>query len=220
MITLKDINKRYGDKVIFENFNLAIDQNKSTVILGESGSGKTTLVKIIMGLTDFDGSAEGVGKDFAVVFQNNVLAPNLTVKENLTLVNPTVDAEKALETVGLLEVKNDYVKTLSAGMARRVAIARALCVDAPILILDEPFINLDLALKYSLMEKIRNIAKEKNQTVIMITHDVAEASYMADRVIALSGGKVIYDKECDFSKREKTQKQLFKLMIGQNAFGE
>lgn len=213
MIKLIDISKRYGDKIIFENFNLEIEENKCTVILGESGSGKTTLANILLKLTDYEGVIEGNLKDVTVVFQNNMLAKNLTVSQNLLLVNPDCNVDEILTQVGLIDVKDAYIKTLSAGMQRRVAIARAMCVNAPVLILDEPFVNLDLALKYSLMEKIKNRAKEQNQTVIMITHDIGEAVTMADKVMILSGGQIVFTKDCIEEEREQNHKQLFDLMI-------
>ncbi len=216
MINLKNITKSYDNtKKVFENFNLDIEQGKCTVILGESGSGKTTLAKIILGTTGYSGEVIGVSNDISVVFQNNVLVPNLTVSQNLMLVNPTVNVKEALNLVELSDVENAYIKTLSAGMKRRVAIARAISTNTPLMILDEPFINLDLALKYSLMAKIKNLIKARNQTVIMITHDIGEASFMADRALALFDGKIVFDKECDFEDRENTQKELFNLMIGQ-----
>ena len=124
MLSLKNITKKYGEKTVFESFNLDIEENKITVILGESGSGKTTLLNMIAGLTDFNGEIAGTEK-VSMVFQRDRLVPHLTVKENILLINETADVSALLESVGLFGAENLYPKDLSAGMARRVAIIRA-----------------------------------------------------------------------------------------------
>ena len=87
MISLKNITKRYCEKTVFNNFNLDIEENKITVILGESGSGKTTLLNMLAGITDFDGEISGVYGGVSMVFQRDRLVPHLTVKENILLVS-------------------------------------------------------------------------------------------------------------------------------------
>ena len=194
MISLKNITKKYGDKTVFDKFNLNIEENEITVILGESGSGKTTLLNMIADLTDFDGEISGAEK-VSMVFQRDRLVPHLTVKENILLVNENADVKNLLDSVGLTGAENLYPKQLSAGMARRVAIIRAFSHPAPVLLMDEPLINLDLSLKFSLLEKIKELQNATGKTVIMVTHDVKEAAYFNGRVMVLkSGGKVILDK--------------------------
>lgn len=195
MISLKNITKKYGDKTVFENFNLNIEENKITVILGESGSGKTTLLNILARLTDFGGEISGV-ENVSMVFQRDRLVPHLTVRENILLVNESADVKSLLDSVGLIGAENLYPKELSAGMARRVAIIRAFSHPAPVLLMDEPLVNLDLALKFSLLEKIKELQAATGKTVIMVSHDVKEAAYFSGRIIVLkSGGKVILDKK-------------------------
>ena len=194
MIQLKNIKKAYDDKLVYDNFNLQLEEGKITVVLGESGSGKTTLMNILMGLTDFEGEIINIPNKFSVVFQTNVLVPSLTVEENIKLVNPNADVESLLKM----------------GMLRRVAIVRALSVNADMLLLDEPFINLDLSLKNHLINVIKNRVKEQNETLLMITHDIKEAVLMGDRIVVISDGKKIYEKDVD---GEKTEKEIFDLMI-------
>lgn len=195
MISLKNITKKYGDKTVFHNFNLDIEENEITVILGESGSGKTTLLNMIARLTDFSGEISGAGQ-VSMVFQRDRLVPHLTVRENILLINENTDVKRMLESVGLNGAENLYPKELSAGMARRVAIIRAFSHPAPLLLMDEPLVNLDLSLKFSLLEKIKELQSTTGKTVIMVSHDVKEAAYFSGRIIVLkSGGEVILDKK-------------------------
>lgn len=195
MISLKNITKKYGDKTVFHNFNLDIEENEITVILGESGSGKTTLLNMIARLTDFSGEISGAGQ-VSMVFQRDRLVPHLTVRENILLINENADVKRMLESVGLSKAENLYPKELSAGMARRVAIIRAFSHPAPLLLMDEPLVNLDLSLKFSLLEKIKELQSTTGKTVVMVSHDVKEAAYFSGRIIVLkSGGEVILDKK-------------------------
>ena len=202
MLSLKNITKKYGEKTVFESFNLDIEENKITVILGESGSGKTTLLNMIAGLTDFNGEIAGTEK-VSMVFQRDRLVPHLTVKENILLINETADVSALLESVGLFGAENLYPKDLSAGMARRVAIIRAFSYSAPVLLMDEPLVNLDLSLKFSIMEQIKSLKEKTAKTVLMVTHDVKEAAILSDRVIVIKGGKIIYDKSGKSEDKEK-----------------
>ena len=193
MISLQNITKRYGDKTVFENFNLDIEENKITVILGESGSGKTTILNMIARLTDFDGEISGAEK-VSMVFQRDRLVPHLTVRENILLVNKAADVKTLLASANLTGTENLYPKDLSAGMARRVAILRAFASSAPLIIMDEPLVNLDLALKYSIVEQIKRLREESGKTIIFVSHDVKETVMLADRIVIIGGGKIIFDK--------------------------
>lgn len=210
MIKLKTLSKRYGDNVVYNDFNLDIEENKTLVILGESGSGKTTLLNILMGLTDYDGKVVGIPDKISAVFQKDRLVQNLTVEQNIKLTSPNADVFAVLKEVGLEGKENSLPKSLSAGMARRVAIARALVSDAPIVFMDEPFINLDIGLKFSLIKKLKERLNVEPKTVVAVTHDVKEAVALADKIIVLSNGKII--KEIDDIK-ESTEKELFDTLM-------
>ncbi len=210
MISIKNLYKSYGSLSVYDDFNLQIECGKITVILGESGSGKTTLLDILAGLTEYDGVVEGDYKPTSFVFQKDFLVPNLTVKQNLQLVVKNVDVEKELEKVNILDKKDEYPKNLSGGMARRVAILRGLLYPAKTLLLDEPFINLDLALKYDLINMIKNRQKESRQTTVLVTHDIKEAVLLGDRIIVIKKGEIIFDT---LNEGEKTEKELFDVMI-------
>ena len=212
MISIKNVTKKYGAKTVFDNFNLYIEENKITVILGESGSGKTTLLNMIARLTDFDGEITGADM-VSMVFQRDRLVPHLTVKENIRLVNENADVCGLLKSVGLSGAENLYPKDLSAGMARRVAIIRAFSYDAPIVLMDEPLVNLDLALKYSLIEKIKALREESGKTVLLVTHDVKEAALLADRVIVIGDGILADEKTVS----AKTEKRLIDILLKNSA---
>ncbi len=210
MIKLKNVCKRYGDNVVYQDFSLDIEENKTLVILGESGSGKTTLLNIIMGVTDFTGEIENKPQKMSVVFQKDRLAQNLTVEENIKLTSPKANVEEILRQVGLTGQQKALPKSLSAGMSRRVAIARAMVNEAPVILMDEPFINLDIGLKFSLIEKLKLQLKERPRTVIAVTHDIKEAVSLADRIIVLANGKII---SCISEIKESTEKELFGTMM-------
>ncbi len=216
MIKLKNICKRYGDNIVYDSFNLDIEENKTLVVLGESGSGKTTLLNILMGITEFDGQIESKPEKLSVVFQKDRLVQNLTVEQNIKLISTNADATKILQEVGLSGKENSLPKSLSAGMARRVAIARALVYDAPLMLLDEPFINLDIGLKFALMEKLKARLSLQPKTVIVVTHDVKEAVRLADRIIVLASGKIVKDIT---QIKNSTENELFSTMMSLSKLG-
>ena len=113
------------------------------------------------------------------------MIPNLTVKDNLLLVSPNLDVESELKWVDLLDARDKLPCMLSAGMSRRVAILRGLNYKSDILIMDEPFRNLDYHMKYKIMDEIKIRHKKNKNTIIMVTHDIPEAVYMADKIIVM-----------------------------------
>ena len=206
MIEIKNLKKNYGENVIYDNFDLSIEQNEKLVILGESGSGKTTLFNVIAGLTDYVGEIKGVNRPISMVFQKDMLVKNLTVRENIELVNKKVDIKDVLAQVKLEGKENAFIKNLSGGQARRVAIARAICFDAELYLLDEPFINLDLALKFTLIDLIKK--QKKDKTVVLITHDIKEAVAFADRILLIQNGRIVFEQKNVNLIRESVEKSL------------
>lgn len=194
MIVLENITKKYGDKTVFDNFSFSFEEGKTTAILGASGSGKTTLLNIIAGLTDYEGKITGIKGRAAFVFQRDALVKNLTVKENVLLVNRFAKADNLLARAGLAEAANLYPKQLSGGMARRVSLVRAFAYPSELILLDEPFFGLDPALKETLTKEFYRLAKEEGRTAILVTHEVKEAVKLASRAAVISGGKIFFDK--------------------------
>ncbi len=199
---VSNITKKYGNKMVIDNFSYDFADGKITVVLGESGVGKTTLMNILSGVDKGEYSVEK--KSVSVVFQNDRLLPNLTVEKNLKLVNPSMNVDKCLEDFDLKGTNQMYPNNLSAGMSRRVAIIRALSYDSEVLIMDEPFRNLDYYVKYKIMDIIKAIHKDKKNTIIMVTHDISEAVYMADEIIMLEENGKITVK---FDNIDKTTEQ-------------
>lgn len=206
---LSNITKKYGDKVVFDKFAYHFKDNKINIIMGESGCGKTTLLNILLGNIDYSGEVEI--SSISMVYDNDRLIPNLTVADNLRLVNNNIDVDEVLASVDLLEAKDLYPVNLSAGMSRRVAILRALIYDADVLVMDEPFINLDYHNKYKIMDLIKDKYKKKFKSIIIVTHDVSEAIYMGDNIGIITNPNHV---EHYFEKVTKaTEKEILDILI-------
>lgn len=207
LIELKNVCKSYGENSILKNLNLSIKEGEFVAIVGFSGSGKTTLISTIAGLIHADSGEvlkQGVaitspGPDRGVVFQNYSLMPWLTVYENVALAvdaiftdwsaaQRKVHTEKYIRMVNLGSAMSKKPAELSGGMRQRVNVARALAASPDILLLDEPLSALDALTRGNLQDEILQIWEQEKKTVILITNDVDEAIYMADRVIALKPG--------------------------------
>jgi len=199
--------KSYGATSILNNINLSIKEGEFVAIVGFSGSGKTTLISAIAGLIQAD-SGEVLkqgqpitepGPDRGVVFQNYSLMPWLTVFENVALAVDEIfkdwspeqrkaHTEKYVKMVNLGAAMDKKPAELSGGMRQRVNVARALAASPDILLLDEPLSALDALTRGNLQDEILQIWSQEKKTVILITNDVDEAIYMADRVIPLNPG--------------------------------
>ena len=210
-LAINHLNKNFnvdGKSVnILNDINLNINEGEFVAIVGHSGCGKSTLLKIIAGLLDYDdGNVTLDNKkitkpdiDRGMVFQEHRLFPWLTIKENLAIGLDNLDKKKKeeiisehLKLVKLDGFENVYPHQLSGGMSQRAAIARAL-VNAPkVLLLDEPFGALDALTKIMLQEEILKIWEKERTTMIMVTHDIEEAVYLADRIVVMSArpGKI------------------------------
>lgn len=192
MIEIKNLTKSYGEKAVYNNFNLSLEEGKITCILGSSGSGKTTLLNILAGLTSFEGYVPKLTCSY--IFQSPQLIPCLTVRGNLMLVSKDeAKIDELLEKVGLAGRAQSYPINLSGGEAQRVAIARAFLCKSDILLMDEPFSSLDLKLKKLILELFFEIWREDKRTVLFVTHDIDEAAATAQRVIVLREGQVVFD---------------------------
>ncbi len=211
LLELKNVCKSYGDgkdkSSILKDINLSIKDGEFIAIVGFSGSGKTTLISTIAGLIQPD-SGEALkngkaitepGPDRGVVFQNYSLMPWLTVYENVALAVDEIfkdwpadkrkaHTEKYINMVSLTPAVDKKPAELSGGMRQRVNVARALAASPDILLLDEPLSALDALTRGNLQDEILQIWEQEKKTVILITNDVDEAIYMADRVIPLNPG--------------------------------
>ncbi|KAF1067719.1 MAG: Aliphatic sulfonates import ATP-binding protein SsuB [Pseudomonas citronellolis] len=186
-----------------QRFDLDIADGEFIAIVGASGCGKSTLLRLLVGLDrEYRGEIRiggapitGIGGERGIVFQEHRLFPWLSVEQNvaLGLVNePLSEADKArkvadyLELVGLSAFHRAYPHQLSGGMAQRVAIARGLVASPRILLLDEPFGALDALTRQQLQEELLRIRQRERITTILVTHDVEEALFLADRVVVMA----------------------------------
>lgn len=188
--------------LVLSNLRFHVLQHEFLVILGPSGCGKTTLLRLIAGLDiDYDGSiivagqeVRGHGRDRGLVFQESRLFPWLRVWENISfaLSNHIQDSDrersvqKVLKALGLSEFARAWPFQLSGGMAKRVALARALVNLPYLLLLDEPFSDLDSLTRYQMQDIVVRLHSSQCITTILVTHDVDEAIYLADRIAILS----------------------------------
>jgi nitrate/nitrite transport system ATP-binding protein len=196
-----------GETTVFEDLWLAMARGEFVCIIGHSGCGKTTVLNILAGLdlpsqgaVIVDNEAiEGPSLDRAVIFQSHALLPWLTVMGNVVYAvsskwrfMPKEDlrgqAQKFIDLVGLTGSEHKRPAELSGGMKQRVGIARALSIEPKIMLMDEPFSALDALTRGTLQDEVRRICLETGQTVFMITHDVDEAIYLADRVVLMTNG--------------------------------
>lgn len=190
MIECKNLVLRYGEKTVLDRFSLTLPETGVVCLLGPSGCGKTTLLRVLAGLEQPEsGEINGLnGKRIGVLFQEDRLLEHLTARQNIALVLPDRDSplpDRILEELGMAGEGDRYPADLSGGMRRRVAIGRALAYDGDLLLMDEPFQGLDLALKCRIIELIQ--ARYKNRLIVMITHDPYEAARMADVAFQAEG---------------------------------
>lgn len=207
-IIINNLCKKYGEEIIFENFNLVFEKNKISGILGPSGAGKTTLLNLCSGLEKPDnGTIEGINfQSISYIFQEPRLLPWRTVRENLRFVfkdkairktgSHESEIDAMLELVGLGTVGDHYPQELSGGMRQRVSIARAFLYPSELLLMDEPFSSLDYSLKNRLIEDFSKIWEQDKRTVIFVSHNEDEIRQLSQVIFTLS------DKPVQVLKKE------------------
>jgi sulfonate transport system ATP-binding protein len=190
-IAVERLTKRYGAHAVFEAFGLQVERGETLAILGASGCGKSTLLRCIAGLVAPDAGRIEVEGEVGFVFQEPRLMPWLTVEKNVAFA-ARGDVERArvatvIELVGLAHAAHRLPKALSGGMSQRTALARSLVRSPKILLLDEPLSALDALLRLELQAAIAEIVRETASTAVLVTHDVDEALFLADRIVVLEG---------------------------------
>ena len=203
-LEVQGVSKAFGSNgglLALEDINLHIAPGEFTCVVGGSGCGKTTLLRIIAGLErSYSGTVMlghnrvlGPGLDRGIVFQEHRLLPWLTVQGNVGFgISDLPSGERStrvsqyIDLVGLRGFEHSYPHQLSGGMAQRVAIARALVSRPQLLLLDEPFGALDALTKIRMQQELLRIWEAQRTTMILVTHDIDEAIYLADRIIIMS----------------------------------
>ncbi|MEJ5902124.1 ABC transporter ATP-binding protein [Ochrobactrum teleogrylli] len=202
-LSIEHVSKSFvldgAPRPVLKDINFEVGHNEILSIVGASGCGKSTLLRLIIGLDgDYRGSitrgdAQSTAK-VGMVFQDHRLYPWLTVERNVELAYDKSDLSPAskrervqhyLALVGLSDYAKAYPKQLSGGMAQRAAIARALAQEPDILLMDEPFGALDSILRMRLQDELLSIWEKNKVSIIIVTHDVEEALYLADRVLIM-----------------------------------
>lgn len=210
-LQIHNIYQTFGQKTILSQIHLSVQYGEIVAILGASGSGKSTLLNIVAGLqTPTQGEIYLNGdnitfrqpekRGMAMMFQDFALLPHLNTWQNVAFglklqgVNPRVAQEKAMAMLG--EVGLDYavqrrIGQLSGGEQQRVALARALAIEPKALLLDEPFSSLDSHWRQQLQQQIHRLIQQKHLPTLLVSHDPAEASLIAQHIALLSGGRII-----------------------------
>lgn len=212
-IEYKNIRMAYGEKVIIENFNLAVEKGEFVTIIGSSGCGKTTILKMVNGLVRpvsgeilIDGRSiremdlTALRRNIGYAIQGSVLFPHMTVEKNIAYVPNLINKkdkaktaqaiEKWMRIVGLdEELKTRYPSEISGGQQQRVGIARALAASPEILLMDEPFGAVDEITRSSLQDEIARIHRETGITILFVTHDIDEALRLGTRVLVMNEGR-------------------------------
>jgi iron(III) transport system ATP-binding protein len=211
-LRVRGLEKRYADTEVLRGLDLDAARGEFLALLGPSGCGKTTALRLIAGFERPDAGSIAIGGDIAcanerwvppearrvgMVFQDYALFPHLSVARNVAFGLPRNVRDRdarvasALATVGLAGLGERSPEQLSGGPQQRVALARALAPEPEVILLDEPFSNLDADLRAAVREEVRQILREAGATAVLVTHDQEEALSIADRVAVMLDGHIV-----------------------------
>jgi osmoprotectant transport system ATP-binding protein len=214
LVRLVDVSKRYADTAALHSTNLSIERSKTTVLIGPSGCGKSTLLRLIIrliepdsGLIEFDGelvapqNIDALRRRIGYVIQEGGLFPHLTARANVLLMARHVGKsheemqKRLLQLCDLTRFSGNllprYPVELSGGQRQRVSLMRALMLAPELLLLDEPLGALDPLVRASLQRDLKGIFAQLRQTVLFVTHDLAEAIYFGDEIVLMNEGRVL-----------------------------
>jgi osmoprotectant transport system ATP-binding protein len=214
LVELMNVTKRYGKEVALQPTNFSAERGKTTVLIGPSGCGKSTLLRLIIGLIEpdsgainFDGEAvtannvEALRRRIGYVIQEGGLFPHLTAGANAVLMARHVGKSREQTQSRLLELceltrfseklLTRYPRELSGGQRQRVGLMRALMLSPELLLLDEPLGALDPLVRASLQDDLKQIFRQLGQTVLFVTHDLAEAVYLGNEIVLMNEGRIV-----------------------------
>ena len=224
-LAANNISISYSGEKILHELDLAVEEGEFVAILGPSGCGKSTLLNILAGILEkeqgeiyVDGAKiSGLSPHFAYMPQDDLLLPWKNVVDNVCLyasLNGDLKTarQKALlsmEEFGLLGYEQSYPSSLSGGMRQRAAFLRTAMCPADILLLDEPFASLDVITRGDMQDWLLSMRRALSRTTLLVTHDIDEAIYLADRILVLSGRPARIQKEIRPKHEHKTREWLF-----------
>jgi iron complex transport system ATP-binding protein len=214
MMDIKHVSKMYGQKTVVSDVTLPIEKGKMTACIGPNGAGKSTLLEMVSRLIPSDTGqifVDGgevktwkqgdLAKRLSVLKQTNRMNMRLTVRELVSFgrfpytkgrLGPECKAkiEESLEYLGLVELQERYIDTLSGGQLQRALIAMVLCQDTDYILLDEPLNNLDMAFGVQMMKTLRRLVDDLGKTVVTVIHDINFAASYADNIVAMKDGQL------------------------------
>ena len=216
MFSLREVEKCYAGRTVLGPLSLDIPAGQTMALIGPSGCGKSTLLRLLIGLVQpdagtvtFNGepvnpaTAQAVRRRVGYVIQDGGLFPHLTARGNVTLMakhlghNPASTATRVAELAELtrfpIDALDRYPHQLSGGQRQRVGLMRSLLLDPGALLLDEPLGALDPLVRADLQGELRDIFRRLGKTVVLVTHDLGEATYFADRVVLLRDGRIVQE---------------------------
>ena len=214
MLELTQVSKRYGSTAALAPTDLTVPAGETTVLIGPSGCGKSTVLRLVAGLVSLDSGSihiggtqltsanlNGMRERMGYVIQEGGLFPHLPVRRNVTLMAEHLDwppariqqrLESLTEMVRLSrEQWSRYPAELSGGQRQRVSLMRALMLDPDLLLLDEPLGALDPMIRFDLQRELKSIFGRLGKTVLLVTHDLAEAAFLGDRLVLLRDGHIV-----------------------------
>ena len=224
-LNIENISKSYGSVNVLKNICLQVQANSTVSILGKSGCGKSTLLKIIAGIEQEDAgqiilneinitAKKPNARNIVYLFQEALLFPHLTVFENIAFglrirkeKNEVIKTkvQQLLHQLGIEAQANKMPEQISGGQKQRVAFGRALIINPPLLLLDEPFSNLDVETRSSMQNLYKSIAASYNITSLFVTHDLKESLIMGDKIAYMENGNLtVYNNRFDFKNDMKT----------------
>src|SRR6476469_6293493 len=214
LVKLENVGKRYGDAIALYPTNLSVESGKTTVLIGPSGCGKSTLLRLMIRLIEpdsgsiqFDGKAvtseniNALRRRIGYVIQEGGLFPHLTARANVLLMARHIGKPQEETRDRLLELSEltrfsdkllpRYPVELSGGQRQRVSLMRALMLSPELLLLDEPLGALDPLVRSALQKDLKEIFTRLEQSVVLVTHDMAEAAYLADEIVLMNQGRIV-----------------------------
>ena len=240
-LCVENLSISFDKQLILNHIDFQIRQGEFVALLGPSGCGKSTILNILAGLLSKETGIikvdnqeiKGLSDHFAYMPQSDLLLPWKTILDNVTLYGQINHDSKAKEnalkvfkTFGLDGYQNSYPDQLSGGMRQRAAFLRTALCKADILLLDEPFGALDVITRNDMQDWLLDLRKQYNRTTLLVTHDIDEALFLADRILILSHRPASILKEIDLSNVSKSRdwlfeqgtlkKEIFELLKGEN----